>query len=208
MDLKFVHEFWEKQIKGNGENLPRPQFEDECYELVRAHVVLEDGKLIRTKEGHLVPTEHGREMLAPKNLSRLFYELVRNAGEQWNWVSADRYPAFEFLQDSVWALTEELIAWPNPTITPRQLFAHMFAVDSPSLPFDPADGELPPMAGDWPAEALHSRFFDRFAVSFGMLKPLPAAENQLFSIDRSYERTDFLMGDFQSLMGMKVSFRS
>jgi hypothetical protein len=204
LNLSFVGEFWEKLVRGNAENLPRPQVEDECLELVRAHVILEDGGLVHTVGGHLVPTPHGRDMLSRKNLPRLFYELVRNAGERWNWASADRYPTFEFLQDAVWSLIEELDEWPQPTITPRQLFDQFFEVPQPSVPFAPEDGEAPPPAGDWAAEALHSRFFDRFCVPFGLLKPQPGEPSLLFSIDRPYELTPFLREDFPSLMGMRV----
>ncbi len=183
----FVQAFWDKFLKTSDEDIKfRPTRELECSEVTRIHFLLSEFKYVRKYKGKILLTEKGQTVLKDQDFKELYCKLLAGAMHGWNWGYEDRYPDFEFIQESAEVLIECLLKWPTETVTAEQLydsvFQHRAGADFEEL-----------------HRCFNVRFFHRFCVPFGLLK-----DDHDYFINKKhnepFEKTDFLMLAFEKVI--------
>ncbi len=169
-------------------------------------------KYVRKYKGTIRLTEKGHKTLEGGLSVELYRDLLHMGIFAWNWGFEDRYPEFEFIQDSARELISQLWKWPSVSVNASDFFNAVFEEfgdgRAPAEPNDDADDDVDDDADDedwvfdsheWIVRCFHLRFFQRFCVPFGILRNLTA--RQLFS-ERSdpYEKTEFFVTEFPNIV--------
>lgn len=196
----FVQSFWDEHLS-TPEELPfRPTREFECPEATRIHSLLAESKYVRKFKGAIQLTSKGRASLEGNSCRELYRDLFEMGMFRWNWGFEDRYPDFDFIQESAPDLIEQLMYWPTSTVTAKQLFERMFG--APTTSASEFDDEYPDSimdSGESMIRCLNVRFFERFCVPFGILGDL--SERRLIGEPTDpFEKTEFFMSDFSKVL--------
>jgi hypothetical protein len=196
----FVQGFWDAHFKRDDNMFFRPSKELECSEVTRVHCLLTDAGYVEKFKKKVCLTEKGRAALKKTSLAELYIDLMQMCVDQWNWGYADRYPDFDFIQDSAIMFIEQLFAWPSKMVTAEQFFTDIFGeIEGPDKDRDRTDlfwslkGEI--------HRCFNLRFFHRFCVPFGILK------DGDFFLDKSptnpFEKTEFFVSEFADIISSK-----
>jgi len=183
----FVQNFWEEHLRPYEEHSFKPYNLDDCPELVKVFFLLEEAKLVKHVGGHVQLSTKAKSILKAGNLVLLYETMLQKYLSVWNWACEDRYPDFDFIQDNALDLMISLIKWPTDHISPMDLFENNFEAEvSVQYP----DGFPYESPEDHAIHCLKARFFDRFAIPFGLLKAT-SDDGFEFSIRKNYEKTNF-----------------
>lgn len=198
----FVQSLWDEHLSTPEDLRFRPTREFECPEATRIHSLLAESKYVRKFKGAIQLTPKGRTSLESNSCRELYRDLFEMGMFRWNWGFQDRYPDFDFIQESAPHLIERLMYWPTSTITARQLFESVFGERKASAPESKSDDESLDSFFD-PVEqmirCLNIRFFERFCVPFGILKDL--SERRIIGEPTDpFEKTEFFTSDFSKVL--------
>lgn len=188
----FVQALWDKHLKKSDDDLIfRPTRELECSEATRLHFLLSENKYVRKFKGKVCLTGKGKSALENNSLGELYFDMLNAGIDGWNWGYEDRYPDYEFIQQSAECLIEMLLKSPSKAVTADQIFDEAFSRKIKNLGQDARD-EL--------SRCLLVRFFYRFCIPFGILK---AEDGDRFLDKRPtdpFEKTEFFVTEFISIL--------
>ncbi|MFZ4405426.1 MAG: hypothetical protein ACOYOK_15115 [Pseudobdellovibrionaceae bacterium] len=189
----FVQALWDKYIKtSEGDLIFRPTRELECAEATRIYFLLSDNKYVRKYKAKICLTEKGKAFIENNSLDKLYCYILNTVMHGWNWAYEDRYPDYEFIQQSAEYLIELLFKSPSLTITAEQLFDEAFSKKIKNINQEIKD-EL--------CHCLMVRFFYRFCIPFGIIK----SEGGDIFLDKKthdlFEKTDFFTSHFMKVIG-------
>jgi hypothetical protein len=184
----FVQALWDQHLKMSDEDLIfRPTRELECSEATRLRFLLSESKYIRKLKGKIYLAEKGKLVLDGNALGELYFDMLSVGINGWNWGYEDRYPDYEFIQQSADHLIKIILDSPTSRVTAQQVFDAAY-----SRKFKNLDTEIKEEL----TRCLLVRFFYRFCIPFGILKPdvthrfLDKKPHDLF------EKTEFFMSQF------------
>ncbi|HRK06769.1 MAG TPA: hypothetical protein PLZ57_03280 [Pseudobdellovibrionaceae bacterium] len=203
LNRKFVQTFWD-QFSLDQDQRFRPMREIDCPEVARIRELLEIKEYVQIANRSLRLTARGIGALKDGPTFQLYRNLFDAGLLVWNWACEDRFPEFEFIQNSGAEMIEKLWHWPNSTLTAVEfsdgLFhlvnehgeaVHMTYQDGPLLGFDTYEAMV---------HCLNLRFFVRFCVPFGILVDLGPARWMMSPKDL-YQRSEFFISDFPRAFG-------
>lgn len=173
----FVQKFWTAQIQPFYPNSRKPVKHEDSMELTKISFLLEEAGFIRIRGDAVRTSPAGEVAIEMAHLVYLYQVLLKIYLKSWNWACEDDYPEFEFVQDNAVDLMSALARWPFESVSPRAFFKTQFKAGTDDLAI----------------YTLKARFFDRFAVLFGLLER-PTQEGSEFTIDRAYRKTTLLLG--------------
>lgn len=186
----FVQSFWDIHIKTPEFIRFRPTREFECPEITKLHFYLSESKYVRKFKGKICLTEKGKSVLKNKLFDELYRDLLTVGTYRWNWGYEDRYPEFEFIQQSAEELINSLLVWPSNKVSAEQIYDKVLGSHIS------AEKETREQLN----HCLNVRFFHRFCVPFGILKD----DGDRF-LDKRYnhafEKTDFFTSSFLKVIG-------
>jgi hypothetical protein len=198
----FVQSIWDEHLSTPEDLRFRPTREFECPEATRIHSLLAESNYVRKLKGAIQLTPKGRAALENDSCRELYRDLFKMGMFRWNWGFQDRFPEFDFIQESGPHLIERLMRWPTSTVTAKQLFESVFGEKNASAPESKSDDESLDSffePGEQMARCLYIRFFERFCVPFGILKDL--SERRLIGKPTDpFEKTDFFISDFSKVL--------
>lgn len=216
LNRDFVQSFWESQLRKTDPYYPRPSREYECTEATRVLFLVEDAKYVRKNKGYLTLTEKGRTVLEKGRHVELYRDLFWSAMMEWNWAYEDRYPEFEFIQDSGPELVKLLLQWPKATLTAAEFFDEAFETvieegaafddknDEDDEDADPYGVVLPERIEEQALCCFQTRFIQRFCGPFGILRDLNGSRIS-WQPEDLYEKTEFLKSAFsKTVFGRSV----
>lgn len=198
----FVQSFWDEHLSTPDELPFRPTREFECPEVTRIHSLLAESKYARKFKGAIQLTRKGRAELESDSCRELYRDLFEMGMFRWNWGFEDRYPDFDFIQESGLHLIEALMYWPTSTVTAKQLFESVFGEKKALVPESKSDDESLDSffdPGEQMIRCLNVRFFERFCVPFGILKDR-SVRPFLGEPTDPFEKTEFLISDFSKVL--------
>lgn len=189
---KFVQALWDNHLKSSNTNdIFRPIREQECPEATRIHFLLSEFKYIKKVKSKIIATEKGQKIWEKDSLEDLYRDLLSAALYGWNWGYEDRYPDYEFIQQSAILLIEELNELPAKSVTPIQVFDKVFPKIIKGLN-ESLKEEL--------VRCLMVRFFYRFCIPFGIIK----ADDWDHFLDKKphelFEKTEFFNSVFPKIV--------
>lgn len=196
----FVQALWDQHLKMSDDDLVfRPTRELECSEATRLRFLLSECKYVRKFKGKICLTEKGKSTLECNTLSELYFDLLTVGVDGWNWGYEDRYPDYEFIQQSAEHLFEILLKSPTKAITAQQVFDEAFSHGLPKIDDETRD-EL--------TRCLLVRFFYRFCIPFGILKPDIADRFLDKKPHDPFEKTDFFISHFLKVIEENTHYRT
>lgn len=202
LSRNFIQAFWDKHLSSPDELPFRPTREFECPEATRIYSLLAESKYVRKFKGAVQLTPRGRQAVEKDVLIELYRDLLEVGMFQWNWGFEDRYPDFDFIQESAPRLIDTLMHWPHPTVSAKQLFESVFSetLDSAVSPSSDLDSnEFVFDLRDEMIRCLNVRFFHRFCVPFGILRDVSDSGFN-WKIDDPFEKTEFFASDFSKVL--------
>jgi hypothetical protein len=199
---KFVQAFWDELLSTPDEMRFRPTREFECPGATRIHSLLAEMKYVRKFKGAIRLTPKGIATVKSGTCCELYRDLLEAGTFRWSWGYEDRYPDFEFIQNSAPHLIERLMYWPTSTITAQQLFESVFGQKRSSTLQSVSETEASDSIFDpqeYMIRCLNVRFFERFCVPFGILRDL--SEPRLIGEPTDpFGRTEFFVSDFSRIL--------
>jgi hypothetical protein len=150
---------------------------------------------VRKIKNGIFLTLKGRKAIEQGPSIDLYKDIFIAGMHAWNWGYEDRYPDFDFIQDSGKELLLHLSRWSSNALNATEFFQTVFE----RLPLRKGeDGEWEEDAHQWALRCFHLRFFRRFCVPFGLLQPLSEV-TLLGDLDEPYEKTEFFLSVFLRL---------
>jgi hypothetical protein len=198
----FVQAFWDEHLSTPEDLRFRPTREFECPEVTRIHSLLAESKYVRKFKGAIQLTPKGRASLESDSCRELYRELFEMGMFRWNWGFEDRYPDFDFIQESGPHLIERLMYWPTSTVTAKQLFESVFGEKKTSTPESKPEDESVDSyfdLGEQMIRCLNVRFLERFCVPFGILQDRGVGKFIGEPTD-PFEKTEFFISDFSKVL--------
>jgi hypothetical protein len=193
---QFVQAFWQSHLCSQNDDFFRPHREFDCPEITRIHFLLSETGYLRRVKRTVRLTSKGLRFLDPPNHQlSLYADLIAAALYSWNWAYEDRYPDFEFIQESGSYFIHRLMNWPNESLTPKEFFAAIYDKDFKVLQ-NPDSEQI--------VRCLDIRFFRRFCLPFGILSD-PSPNPFHLTSDDHLNKTDFFKFEFSKFFSVDQS---
>jgi len=188
----FVQALWDTHLKTSDDDLIfRPTREFECIEATRIHFLLSENKYVRKFKGKICLTAKGKSTRESNSLSELYFDLLTTGIHGWSWGYEDRYPDYEFIQQSAEYLIEILLKSPWKTITAEKIFNEALSGKIKNLDQESKE-EL--------SRCLLVRFFYRFCIPFGILKGEDGDHFLNKKPHDPFEKTEFFISQFMKVL--------
>lgn len=191
LNRKFVQSFWDLYIGSPEHARLRPTRELECAEASRIYFLLSESGYVRKYRAKINLTEKGESALRGGRHEELYYDLLTVGIYGWNWGYEDRYPDYEFIQQSGEELIQKLLVTPAKEVVPEKIFGEVFG----ELTSKVSAQEL-----EWLQRCLTVRFFYRFCIPFGILKGEGGDPMMNKRPDDKFEKTEFFIVAFSNLI--------
>lgn len=194
----FVQEFWHTHIKNDVDHPFKPTREIECPEITRLHFLLTEAKYVRKYKKSIVLTSKGKAELQKNSKAQLYKDLFFADLYTWNWAHEDRYPDYDFIQQTGQGLFLELLRAPEEHVTSEQIFDSLFELPKHSS-FELRESETPWSLPEELQRCFNVRFFRRFCLPFGLLEDVSNAGWSWHPNNR-FRKTKFLTNDFLKIV--------
>jgi hypothetical protein len=198
----FVQTFWER-FTPQEEKYFRPYRELDCAEVTRIHEILKAIGHVRKFKNAIRLTPQGAKARERGPDGDLYRSLFLAGVSVWEWGYEDRYPDYEFIQDSAVELVGRLWHWPKSVVSSAEFTDGLFETvneDGDPIQVTYEDGaSFDPFSYDGLVRCFDVRFFQRFCVPFGLVVSLGG---DLISRKPNdpFERTPFFESQFPTIL--------